>query len=74
MLNDTDKWPVVCAECRKADFQEIARLKNTLSFRCPSCRSELPFDNEKFVNVLENLRRTVDGFARTAVLTKRRAE
>jgi len=72
MLNDGDKWPVVCVECGHVDPQEIGRLRDIVTFDCTSCGSELSFDNEEFVKLLGNLRRTVDGFARNAMLTKKR--
>ena len=59
MLNDTDLWPITCAECGKIFEKEIGWLKHSTSVVCPKCRSDLAFRNDTFLQILENAKGTL---------------
>jgi transposase-like protein len=73
MLNDTDEWPVVCPECGHESQERIGRLKNKSSFTCPRCGFVGEFHAEAFIKMLEQLKNTISGAARTAGLFKKKS-
>jgi len=73
MLNDTDKWPVTCTDCGYVMTKEIGWLKGAFTIVCDLCGHVLKFRNDTFINVLENAKSTVDGIARTSVLTEKKS-
>jgi hypothetical protein len=73
MLNDTDSWPVTCAECGNVFHEEIGKLTRTFSVTCTRCGEDLAFHNAAFLNLLDQARRNVGGLAGGATLTARKA-
>jgi hypothetical protein len=72
MLNDTDEWPVTCAECGQVMQKQIGWLKHAVSIICVRCGASLTFRNDTFLQVLENAKSAVDGVARGVVLTEKK--
>ena len=72
MLNDADKWPVMCPECGYEAHERIGWLKNNSSFTCPHCEFVGEFHTEAFIKMLDQLKKTISGAARNAGLFKKK--
>ena len=69
MINDSDLWPVACAQCGKIVEEQIGRLKETVSLVFPSGH-KFGFRNDDFTHYVEELRKTVENVARNSPLTE----
>ncbi len=69
MLNDTDDWPVPCPECGHVSHENIGRLKQAINVTCERCLRSFEFHKEEFVQVLDNLKRTVGVIGRNSRFT-----
>jgi len=72
MLNDSDLWPVTCAECGEVFRDQIGRLQSTDSVTCPRCGQDMKFRRDMFRNTIENARKNLDVIARNDVLTEKK--
>lgn len=71
MLNDTDALPVTCANCGNITYEKIGWQKKGIRFTCRRCGRTFKFNNEAFVQMLENLKSTVRDYTRTRVFTEK---
>jgi len=71
MLNDGDKWPVACAECGHVTHEKIGLLKGVEIVTCARCGNTLSFDHDAFIEVLGQLKATVNSIAGSARLTRK---
>ncbi len=73
MLNDTDKWPVICPNCGYETKKQIGWLKHAVNVTCDRCGETRGFYNQAFVQSLDNLRQHIDVFARNSPFTEKKS-